>query len=829
MDAQRQALIDSIDLHLEAGRHIVPCRPGTKHALERGYQDKRYSKSELIWHVENGVTALGWVLGPRDLVIDVDPRKAGALESMRRLMLRLAPGGGLDLTTLTVATGGADLGRHFYMTLPRDCKDLKTEINDYIDIEFKNYRQTVVVPPSKHPDTGRLYRWHPIDAAFAAPPMVVPDWLIQSLTPTRKGPGESIEYDPISRNQLAGLLASIPATDFADNNTWIRVAMAAHHATRGAGLDVFLDWCMSDPAYHGHETIITTRWDSFSEYTEDGITLATLNQIVAYYGGEPIPLVRNLAKALDELPPNKNVSQTLTNDRVITIAESLCQIADEMDPNTKGADIEDLLRKSLDAGPSVYSRVRKSLKHALGISVSDLDEYVRRLKRQIKTEKKATPKPAKISLAVVIAEEALKTVFAGNHLVHATNQQFYSYIGTHWIPLAQNMLIRILFGVAKSLIPRYTKIASQIVGLLDPASKALIAMTATDEDVFGFLQDPKPVVNCLNGEVWIARDGSHELQAHRWDHYLLTCLPHRYDPTAVCPIFDAALSGIFSKASEPEEIIRHLWEIFGYIAQPHKNIPAYFIFQGGGSNGKSMIGRILTALVGAENMIPKAVTEFLDSDDKHATTALHGKLLLLDDDADLYKALPEAALKKLAENKQLQANPKFKDAYTFKSTASPLIFINRWPRFKDLSHGMLRKAYPVPFDREFTKEEEDLTLGDRIIESEMSGILNRALDGYRRLRLRGHFDVPKDCQIAFDNWLAEVNPLVSFVNQICIATEENLSFLDDLYEAYRNWCSLGGIRHPVQLSTFEMSLSQLGYLVTTNCSSRTVSGLGLKS
>ena len=45
----------------------------------------------------------------------------------------------------------------------------------------------------------------------------------------------------------------------------------------------------------------------------------------------------------------------------------------------------------------------------------------------------------------------------------------------------------------------------------------------------------------------------------------------------------------------------------------------------------------------------------------------------------------------------------------------------------------------IPFDRTFTDADKDPELFDRIVATELPGVLNRALDGYRRLMARGTF------------------------------------------------------------------------------------------
>ena len=54
------------------------------------------------------------------------------------------------------------------------------------------------------------------------------------------------------------------------------------------------------------------------------------------------------------------------------------------------------------------------------------------------------------------------------------------------------------------------------------------------------------------------------------------------------------------------------------------------------------------------------------------------------------------------------------------------------PSLPDLSGGMVRRLMVVPFERTFVEAEQDRTLFTRIRDTELSGILNRAVAGLDR-------------------------------------------------------------------------------------------------
>ncbi len=78
---------------------------------------------------------------------------------------------------------------------------------------------------------------------------------------------------------------------------------------------------------------------------------------------------------------------------------------------------------------------------------------------------------------------------------------------------------------------RTASVLGQVITLLK-------AKLAVKDDLLSFLANPPPVINCSNGELWIAEDGTVELRPHRPESYLRHCLHVAYDPDASCPEYD---------------------------------------------------------------------------------------------------------------------------------------------------------------------------------------------------------------------------------------------------------------------------------------------------
>lgn len=824
----KKALIADIDLHLRHNRALFPLRKGKKEPLEHGWPEKYYSPALLTRYI-NQDHNLAFKMGSKDLVIDIDPRHVKCLESLRRLTKDWA-----EITQTPIVETGADNGLHYYLKLPKKAK-IKSHLVDYPGLDFRHQGQYVVVANSLHPN-GKYYQWD-ITSPYTEPAATIPDWLFNRLIwgrsekseyPTQtppipeyltkiKKPKPEVETIPLETLQF--YLQQLSILNYQDYEPWLQMAMASHSATSGEGLDIFLDWSLQDPLYEGDEDKIRAKWGTFKDI-DSGITLATITKAVIETGGE-----LKKPTAIEDFHDVPIIEPKPKSEKF----EDFVEYLETLSPNS---DLEKTIKEALKYGVGQWHKIRKALKASFNVKYKNIDTIYTDLQRKKRQRKKKAEKDESPDYGILVANRVLTTFFKdGEHLLHAKNQQFYHYKQTHWELLPPNLVDKYTLEAAEDLATE-PKMKFKASTTIPAAERVLIAKTAHVNDVLRLGSEPPACINTKNFEVWIDKDlGEPIVKEHNSQSYLLNCLDVAYDTKAQCPLFDQTITDIFDENIETDEMVRHFFEFFGYVIQPFKNIPSWWIFHGRGSNGKTILMEIVQALLG-DAVLPRPVADFADtSRNNHATANLVGKLLVLDDDADVNAFLPESALKKLSESKLLESNPKSKDAFTFRSTATPVVLINDWPRIRDLSWGMLRKAYIMPFKRSFDLLEMDLNRKNKIIDTELPGVLNRALEGYKRLRKRGSFKEPSECISAKGEWLRLANPLMEFVaSQTKKSGNGTFSKVGDLYEQYRLWChNQGGVRHPLMQNRFEISMLQLGYRTASEEGCKVFLGVEMKA
>ena len=116
--------------------------------------------------------------------------------------------------------------------------------------------------------------------------------------------------------------------------------------------------------------------------------------------------------------------------------------------------------------------------------------------------------------------------------------------------------------------------------------------------------------------------------------------------------------------------------------------------------------------------------------DRFNVAALQGKLLFIDDDIGVNTHLDDGLLKAISEAEEMSARHAYGERqFKFRCLALPLMAGNHYPTTSDNSHGLRRRAMVIPFDRQFGPGEADKDLFPKIWQSELPGVLNRALQG----------------------------------------------------------------------------------------------------
>jgi putative DNA primase/helicase len=263
------------------------------------------------------------------------------------------------------------------------------------------------------------------------------------------------------------------------------------------------------------------------------------------------------------------------------------------------------------------------------------------------------------------------------------------------------------------------------------------------------------------------------------------------------------------KAEHPEDMARYFNEFIGYAIQPHRPHACFFLLIGHGGNGKSMLLKTVQRLIGPDAVLNDSIAGF--QRDRFNVAALPGKLLFVDDDLSENVVLDDGLLKKLSESKPMSARHAYgRRKFNFQSSVMVVMAGNTYPRTADVSKGMTRRAQVIPFDRCF-EHDADPHLFPTIWEQEMPGVLNQALEGLKRLMVRGKFQQPGDCLRAGEEFFVHASPLVAFMDAMLSPDPEGRIQLKSLRGVMRQWLKEQGVKTVVDDKRLKRKLLALGY------------------
>lgn len=328
-----------------------------------------------------------------------------------------------------------------------------------------------------------------------------------------------------------------------------------------------------------------------------------------------------------------------------------------------------------------------------------------------------------------------------------------------------------------------------------------------------------PLLNVKNGLLDIATG---ELLDHSPKILTTIQLPIEHNPAADCPNIKKFFNEVVRSDTVPI-----LEEWFGYCLFPSTEYEKAIMKLGTGANGKSVLINLFECFIGEENICHHDLQDF--DKNRFATASLFGKL------ANTSADLPASALKdtgifkKLVTGDYLQAENKGEKSFTFKPFARLMYSANELPISYDLSDGFFRRWIIINFPFSFIGENADPNLIKKITTSEeLSGLLNLALQGRKRLVSQGGFTTNNDTKNALNEYKRANDKVLQFIEEECVISVTAKVSKTELYRAYNEWCKLSGYKALGQ-HKFYQSLQLKGFRSDTVRveGKRAFSGIGI--
>lgn len=317
---------------------------------------------------------------------------------------------------------------------------------------------------------------------------------------------------------------------------------------------------------------------------------------------------------------------------------------------------------------------------------------------------------------------------------------------------------------------------------------------------------PPNLLCCRNGVLDI---DTLKLYPHTPERYFLTGLPIAWNPTATCP----AIEKYFSEVVTPADRERIL-DFFGLALYRRHFLEKFWILVGGGSNGKSRIPVLATALVGTENAASVTLQQLSDNGTV-AAAQLYGKFVNVAGDISGGLIKDAAWLKALTGGDPLTAAGKYERHFQFTNYATMLFSSNDPPRFAEDTLGLWRRPVLIRFANQFGTAAEvtanpDVKLADPHLDTkltapeELDGLLVLAVEALRNILARKSLSQQTTTDATRTEYRRISDPAGAFLEEACETADylpgengnepEGAIPTADLYQAFRAFCREHGVK-----------------------------------
>jgi putative DNA primase/helicase len=248
-----------------------------------------------------------------------------------------------------------------------------------------------------------------------------------------------------------------------------------------------------------------------------------------------------------------------------------------------------------------------------------------------------------------------------------------------------------------------------------------------------------------------------------------------------------------------------LQEWFGYVLSGRTDLQKMVLMQGPTRGGRGTIGRVLTGLLGKENV---AGLKLDDLGENFGMAHLINKpLAIIGDERFSGRKMSEvvSALLMITGEDVIPVNRKRRDRWNGRLPTRLMLFSNELQKLSDASAAIVSRFLVLRMTKSWLGQ-EDVGLPDRLL-GELPGILNWALEGLRWLTANGKFTTDPEAADIVAQMTALASPMQTYVEENCVVGEGKgfETYTVALYHDHCDWRRANGHK-TIASSTFGASL-----------------------
>lgn len=385
------------------------------------------------------------------------------------------------------------------------------------------------------------------------------------------------------------------------------------------------------------------------------------------------------------------------------------------------------------------------------------------------------------------ATEILVEYIKSNNYIYTTKDDVKSEVWIYkegvYVPQGRSEIKIILRDILEEWYSQY------IFGLV---INKIEVDTFIDADKFFSLRTSNQVP-VLNGILDII---TKELTPFTPEKIFFNKLPVTFDPSKECPLIDSFLESTLKDKDD-----KHVfYELGGFCLLGEYRFEKSAMFIGNGRNGKDKSLELIKRLLGAENCC--AIPLHSLDENSFTISELHGKKANLAGDIGGQDLKDMSTFKALTGRSLINGKRKFMRDIIFVNHAKFIFACNNLPMVYDMSKGFWDRWILLEFPYTFvTQEEYDKSQSkeglkirdDQIIEKitssdELSGLLNKFLEGLERLIKNKKFSSTRGSEEVKQLWIRKSNSFIAFCMDKIEDSFEGKISKRELRKEYSKYC-----------------------------------------
>ena len=299
-----------------------------------------------------------------------------------------------------------------------------------------------------------------------------------------------------------------------------------------------------------------------------------------------------------------------------------------------------------------------------------------------------------------------------------------------------------------------------------------------------FFDRPKTAVNKIVVFNGVLNIGTMKLEPFSKEEFLTIQIPIHYDTDARCPKILKFIEEVVGK-----DQLTLIQEWIGYCLHLGYPLHKAVMLIGEGANGKSTLINLIRTFLGKDNVSEVTLQQLCTH--RFSAALLYNKL------ANLCADLPPTSLKKTGMFKMLTGGDtvtgeeKWKTPFSFRNHAKIMFSANKIPQTEDDTIAFFRRWIIIVCNRYFSPDVADPHILEKICTpTELSGLLNWALEGLQKLMENADFTDNKTWEEQREQYILSSNSAQAFIETHVSHSKKATDTItkETLYTTYLNFC-----------------------------------------